>query len=78
MQVTSRRKAYSVTEAAAVIAERTGVELKPRTVRTYCRQGVIKAVQPHGPGGNWYIRVADLNLFIKARIGTIDTDDPCA
>lgn len=70
--MTTRRKAYGVTEATATINERTGLGLTERTVREYCRAGVIVAKQPKGPRGRYRISVMELERFIKANVGSVD------
>ena len=71
--MTVRRKAYGVTEATAEINERTGLDLTERTVREYCRSGVIAAHQPKGPKGRYRIPVVELERFIKANIESVDS-----
>lgn len=70
--MTPRRKAYLVSEATAVIDERTDLGLTERTVREYCRTGVIKARQPKGPKGRYRIPAAELERFITANTGSVD------
>lgn len=71
--MTIRRKAYLVSEATAVINERTGLGLTERTVREYCRTGVIAALQPNGPKGRYRIPAAELERFITANTGSVDS-----
>jgi len=73
--VTTRRKAYVVSEATAEINERTGLGLSERTVREYCHTGVIVAKQPKGPRGRYRIAVVELERFIKANTGSVDKKD---
>ena len=70
--MTTRRKAYGVTEATAEVNERTGLGLTERTVREYCHSGVIAAQQPKGPKGRYRIPVVELERFIKANVGSVD------
>ena len=44
----SVKRVYLVSEATREINLRTGMEMTERTVRTYCKDGTIRAHQPHG------------------------------
>lgn len=72
--MTTRRKAYLVSEATAAINDRAGLGLTARTVREYCRTGVIAAKQPMGPKGRYRIPAAELERFITANTGSVDSD----
>lgn len=38
-------------------------DFKERTVRTWCKRGRLKAVQPAGNYGQWYIHNSELEKY---------------
>lgn len=70
-----RRKAYTITEATAVINDRLRVGYSTTTVREWCRRGIIKALQPMGPGGWHRIPVVELERFLEAKTKGVDSSD---
>jgi hypothetical protein len=56
---------YRVPQAAAIINERLGTDYSLTTIRNYCREGHLRAFQPYGEGGRWYVTHAALEEFIR-------------
>jgi Helix-turn-helix domain len=71
-EVLTHRKALGVRDATALINDRTGLGLTERTVREYCRIGLIKALQPKGARGRYRIAAVELDRFIRLNGGSVD------